>query len=118
MELLVSGKNMELTPQARTYIERKMGKFSHYLPNIMETKVEVSEEGTRSAEQRLVVRVTVTISGSSNLLVSEERGADLFTAVDKVAAVMQGRIEHFKGKHYDKPRKSIKDEPPAETTTE
>ncbi len=118
MELVISGKNTELTPEARAYIERKLGKLNHYLSNIMETKVEVIEEKTKSSEQRLVVRVTATISGSSNVLVSEERGADLFTAVDKVAAVMQGRIEHFKGKHYDKPRKSIREEPPTAAPTE
>ena len=115
MELQISGKNTELSPQSRTYIERKLSKLGHYLTSIMETKVEVSEEKTKSAEQHCVVRVTVTIRGSSNLLVSEERGAELFIAVDKVAAVMHGRIEHFKGKHYDK-RRSVKEEPPSTST--
>lgn len=117
MELQISGKNTELTPESRAYIERKIGKLDRYLPSIMETKAEVIEEKTKSSEQHFVVRVTLTIKGSSNLLAGEERGPDLFTAVDKVTDVMHGRIEHFKGKHYDK-RKGTKVEPSIDTAAE
>ena len=103
MELQISGKNMEVPPEVQRYAERKLGKLSHYLPSITEAKVEIFEEKTRSPEQRFVVQVTTDSSGT--LLRSEERGADLFSVVDKVAAVMNRRIEHHKGKLYDKRRK-------------
>ena len=100
MQLQISGKNMELSPEARHYIERKLGKLSHYLPNITEAKVEVSQEKTKSPEQHFVVQVTIDSNGT--LLRSEERGADLSTATDKVAAAINRRIEHYKGKLYDR----------------
>ncbi|GAH95051.1 unnamed protein product, partial [marine sediment metagenome] len=31
MELQIAGKNMELTPAARRYIERKLGKLNRHL---------------------------------------------------------------------------------------
>lgn len=109
MQLQISGKNTELTPEVRHYIERKLGKLSHYLPNIVETKVEVSEEKTKSPQQHFVVQVTADTKGT--LLRSEERGVDLLTAIDKAAAVMNRRIEHYKGKRYDK-RRGKKTSPP------
>ncbi len=104
MELQITGKNMELTPEVRRYIERKLGKLNHYLPNIIKSSVEIFEEKTRSPQQHFVVQVTV---GSGNtLLRGEERGGDLFTAIDKVALVMSRQIEHRKGKLYKKGRGS------------
>jgi putative sigma-54 modulation protein len=109
MQLQISAKNMEISPEARRYIERKLGKLSHYLPYIGEAKVEVSQEKTRSPQEHFVVQVTVDNTGTP--LRSQERGADLFTAIDKVSAVMNRRIEHYKSKRYHK-RKSKKTTPP------
>lgn len=100
MELQITGKNIELSPAVRQYIERKLGKLSRHLPNITESKVEIAEEKTKSPQQHFVVQVTVDSSGT--LLRSEERGADLFIAIDKVTAVMNRQIEHYKGRRYEK----------------
>lgn len=104
MELQVTGKNMELTPAVRQYIERKLGKLNHYLPSIRKSSVEIFEEKTKSPQQHYVVQATVDCSGT--VLRGEERGVDLFEAIDRVAAVMNRRIEHYKGKLYDKGRGS------------
>ena len=100
MELQITGKNIDLSSPVRRYVQRKLGKLSRYLPNIIESKVEISEEKTKSPERRFVVQVTVDSSGT--LLRGEGRGDDLFTAIDKVAAIMNRRIEHYKGKLYEK----------------
>ena len=102
MALKITGKNMELTPTVRRYIERKLGKLNRYLPNIIESKVEFSEEKTKSPQQHFVVRVTV--SGNNIRLHSEERGEDLFQAIDKIAAIVTRQLEHHKGKLYKKGR--------------
>ena len=34
MKLQLNGKNMELTPEVRRYIERKLVKLNRHLPNI------------------------------------------------------------------------------------
>ena len=104
MELQITGKNIDISPSLRRYIERKLGKLSRHLPNIIESKIEIFEEKTKSPQQHFVVQVTVESSGT--LLRGEERGQDLFTAIDKVAEVMNRQIEHYKGKLYKKGRGS------------
>ncbi len=104
MELQVTGKNLHLTFEVRSYLEGKLGRLSRHLPSITETKVEVSEQMTKSPEQRFVVQMTVDAKGT--LLRSEERAEDIYTAIDKVAKSMDRQIERYKGKRYDKGRGS------------
>lgn len=104
MELQITSRNIDLSPEARRYLERKLGKVNRLLPKVTEFKVEILEEKTKAPEQRFVVQVTVNSSGT--LLRGEERADNLFTAVDKVAAVMNRQSEHYKGKLYEKGRGS------------
>ena len=104
MKLQITGQNTELSPSVRQYAERKLGKLSRRLPNVTESKVEIAEEKTKSPQQRFLVRVTLDSNGT--LLHGEERGQDLFAAIDKAAEVMNRQIERYKGKLYDKGRGS------------
>lgn len=104
MELQITGKNVKLVPEVRRYIERKLGKLERHLPNIVESKVELAQEKTKSSQQRFIAQVTIDSSGT--LLRGEERGDDLFTAIDKVTAVIDRQIERYKGKRYEKGRGS------------
>jgi putative sigma-54 modulation protein len=102
MELQITGTNTQITPAVRRYIERKLGKLGRHLPNIIETKVEISEEKTKSPQQHYLVRVSV--AGTGAVFHGEERGEELFTAIDKVAAIITRQLEHHKGKLYKKGR--------------
>lgn len=102
MELQITGKNMELTPPIRSYIERKINKFSRHLPNITESIIEITEEKTKSPQHHFVVQVTINSNGT--LLRGEERGEDTFTAIDKVVDVMNRQIKSYTGKLHKKGR--------------
>ncbi len=102
MEIQITGQNMEVSATVRHYIERKLGRLNRHLPNITASKLEIVEEKTKSPKQRF--RVQMTVDSKGTLLRSEERGEDLFTAIDRVATIMNRQIEHYKGKRYDKGR--------------
>jgi len=104
VELQITGKNVKLMPAGRKHIKLKLDKLGHHLPNIIESKVDVSEEKTKSPQQRFVVQITIDSGGI--LLRAEERGENLFAATDKAAEIMDRQIEHYKGKLYDKGRGS------------
>ncbi len=46
MELYIIGENVQLAPEVRLCIEHKLGKPGRHLPNITESRVEVSGEKT------------------------------------------------------------------------
>jgi putative sigma-54 modulation protein len=110
MELTVNARNVTLTPELKNYVERKLGKFDSKLDNIMETRIEILEEPTRSSLDRTVIRVN--ISGANVTLHTEERADSILTAVDRAFDSINKQIEKQKGKWQgkDKGRQSIRAE--------
>jgi putative sigma-54 modulation protein len=108
MELTINARNITLTPKLREYIERKLGKFDSKLENIMETRIEILEEPTRSSLDRTVIRVS--ISGANLTLHAEERAENVLTAVDRAFDSINKQIDKQKGKWQgkDKGGKSIR----------
>lgn len=102
MELQVFTKNVEMSRELKDYVQRKIGKLSRYLPNIGETKVEISEENTKSHQDRFTVQVTIDSKGT--LLRGEEKGENVYVAVDAVVEVLARQIKRYKGKMYKKGR--------------
>ena len=102
MELVIKGKNMEVEPQVRGYVERKIGKLDRHLPGVTEAEVVLAMQSTKSPKDRYVVQVTLSSKGT--LLRGEERAADLYAAIDSVSNVLDRQIAHYKGKLYHKGR--------------
>ncbi len=102
MDLVIKGKNLDVPESAREYIEKKAQKFDRHLQSISKAKVEVSEENTRSRENRYVIEVTVDADGT--FLRGEERGPDIFSATDAVASVMERQIRRYKQRLQGKKR--------------
>ena len=96
MELHVTSKGIELTPEAQQHIQRKLGRLNRHFRNIIETRVEITEEKTKSRQHRFLARVT--ISGDNTRLHGEDRGETVLIAIDNVAKIMQRQVEHHKGK--------------------
>ena len=106
MELKTTATNLEISEKTQEHIQRKLGKLDKHLPGIIETRVEVTKEKTKSPEEHFLVRVTVSSGIGKSVFHGEERGQDLFKAIDKVADVMVRQLERRKGKLYDKGRGS------------
>ncbi|MDY6892709.1 MAG: ribosome-associated translation inhibitor RaiA [Chloroflexota bacterium] len=105
MELVIKGKNVEITEETEAYIRRKITKLERHLPNMDEIKVELSQEMTKAAENRYVAQVTISNHGS--LLRGEERAVSTTAAIDSVTDVLNTQIERFKGKIYRSHRRSL-----------
>lgn len=98
MELVIRCQNMELTEASRSYAQRRIGKLDRYLPIITKAEVEVSRQQTRSAEDRVVVQVTLNSNGT--LIRGEERAGEIREAIDAVLAALVKRIARHKSKLY------------------
>ncbi len=102
MQLIVQGKNIQVTDRLRTYVEDKVGRLDRYLSTITEARVELTTEKTRSQEDRQVAQLTVRSKGV--ILRSEERSGDIFTSVDMVMDKMKRQIERYKRKRRNRYR--------------
>ena len=102
-QLTITGTNIDLSPEIKAHIERKLGKITRILTtNIMEFSVVLREEKTKDPQHRFVAQLTIDSSGT--MLRAEERGDSLLTVIDRLEETIMRRIEHYKGKLYRKGR--------------
>ena len=100
MQLVLKGKNFIISDRIREYVEKKIGKLDRYLPEIDETRVEITEEKTKSAKDRKIVQVTLRTNGT--ILRAEERGEAIYACIDAVSAKIHRQIVRYKGKRTDR----------------
>jgi len=97
-KVVINGRGIGVWEKVRDYVEKKVSKLDHYLPEISEVRVDLSvEKKARDADDRQVVQLTVPLRGA--ILRSEERAADMFTGVDVAVERMQRQIERYKTRH-------------------
>ena len=91
-------QHVKVAKRLLDYIERKLSKLDHFLPDIESAAVELSlRAGVRSLSERKVAQVTVRARGK--LLRAEETSDVLRTAVDRAIEKIHRQVEHYKGKH-------------------
>jgi putative sigma-54 modulation protein len=60
MQIIITSRQMELTPRLRQYIERKVQRLSRLVDTNTRVEVIVAEERTRSARDRYSVQLALT----------------------------------------------------------
>ena len=98
MEIRVYSKNLDLNSEAREYIQKKLKKLDRHLRSISDAKLEVSRTSSRSAADRILAQITLTTN--RYILRGQERGNNLFAAIDAAVNVMDRQIGRYKGRVY------------------
>lgn len=103
MEPTITVQNIVLTPRLQSYVEKKTSRLDRYMPNLTAIQVELSQENTRSAQERQVVEITIR-DDRGTILRAEERNSDVFAAIDQVTDKLYRQIERYRGKQKDRHR--------------
>ena len=98
IELKIYARNIEIDSRANEYIQKKFERLKRHLSSLSEAKLEVSRTSARSQAERVVAQMTLLAKG--RVLRGQERGLNLFSAIDAVADVMDRQIRRHKGKVY------------------
>ncbi len=102
MNIIITGKNMEIGDVLRKYVEKKVKKLDRYLPTASEARVELALEGTKNTEHSQVAQITLRSKGT--ILRSEERSSDIFASVDAALDKIHRQIIRYKEKRYRRGR--------------
>src|SRR5258708_13611355 len=62
MQIIIKGKQMEVAPRLRAYIERKVQRLSRLIDTDARIEVTLTEEQTRSARDRYTVQLALSTS--------------------------------------------------------
>ena len=82
MQLIIKGRQMEVTSQLRQRIERKVQRLARMMPETARVEVTVIEEQTRSNRDRFCVQLA--LSGGLQSIHSEVSALNATTALDLV----------------------------------
>lgn len=96
MQIIIKGRQMEITPRLRQHIEHKVERLSRFLTDNSRIEVTVTEEQTRSARDRYSVQLA--LSNSSHPIRSEVSANTVNTALDLVL----GKVSAQLGRHKDR----------------
>jgi putative sigma-54 modulation protein len=89
MNIMIRGKNIEVTDALRDYVEKRVGKLTKYFDNIQEAQVTLLVE-----RDNHVVEVTIPVNGL--FLRGEEASPDMYVSVDLVVEKLEKQIEKYK----------------------
>ena len=87
----IRGKNIEVTPALRDYVEKKVGKVTKYFDNVGEITVLLTV-----SKDRHIVEVTVPVQGI--LLRGQEATMDMYTSIDLVVEKIERQVHKYKTK--------------------
>ncbi len=96
MQIIIKGKQMEVAPRLRAYIERKVQRLSRLIDTDARIEVTLTEEQTRSARDRYTVQLA--LSTSSHPIRSEVSAANASMALDLVLDKVTAQL----GRHKDR----------------
>lgn len=88
----IRGKNIEITPALREYVEKRVGKVTKYFEKIGEISVLLTVN-----KERQIVEVTVPVQGGF-ILRGEESTTDMYTSIDLVIEKLERQIHKQKTK--------------------
>jgi putative sigma-54 modulation protein len=96
MQIIIKGKQMQVTPQLRQRIERKTQRLSRFVEGDSRVEVTVTEEQTRSAHDRFSVQLA--LSGNAHPIRSEVSALNASTALDLVLDKVVAQLGRQKDK--------------------
>lgn len=91
MEVIVRGKNVEITEPIRNHVTKKLTKLERFFRHIFDATVHFYSERGR-------VKVEVTMTASGVVLRGEGEGPDWRTAFDEVLEKLERQIKRYKEK--------------------
>ena len=108
MHIIIKGKQMEVTPRLRQYIERKVQRLARLVDEEARVEVTVTEEQTRSARDRYNVQLSLNGnargSRSVGIIRSEMSGQNANMALDLAMSKVIAQLGRQKDRHTTKVR--------------
>ncbi|MFN3431531.1 MAG: ribosome hibernation-promoting factor, HPF/YfiA family [Candidatus Sericytochromatia bacterium] len=106
MDLVIKGKNMDVTDSLRDYAQQKLGRITKILDGIIDAQVEFNVIKNKRVANDQIVEVTLHLSGG--VIRAEEAKDNMYAAIDLVTDKVERQLKRFKGKHnsYDRTKTS------------
>lgn len=107
MDLVVKGKNIDVTDSLRDYAQKKLGRITKNMEGVIETRVEFSVIKNKSVPDNQVVEVTMIANGT--VIRGEESTDNMYASIDLVSDKIERQMRKFREKLNTKGRQKVSD---------
>lgn len=101
MQVVVKGKNIELTEALRDYAEQKVGKIDKLDIGFREVEVKLVIEKNPSIQANQIVEITV-YGKTGRIIRAAEADRDMYVSIDKAVSKAIRQIKKFHGKQINR----------------
>ncbi|MBQ3060901.1 MAG: ribosome-associated translation inhibitor RaiA [Lachnospiraceae bacterium] len=95
MNIIISGKNIDVTEGLREAVNEKLGKLERYFNDSTEVHVTLSVEKERQ-------KIEVTIPMKGNIVRAEQVSSDMYCSIDLVEEIIERQLRKYKNKLVEK----------------
>lgn len=95
MNIIISGKNIDVTEGLREAVKDKLGKLERYFNESTEVHVTLSVEKERQ-------KIEVTIPMKGNIVRAEQVSSDMYCSIDLVEEIIERQLRKYKNKLVEK----------------
>jgi putative sigma-54 modulation protein len=100
MDLVVKGKNIDVTDSLRDYAQKKLGRITKNIEGIIETQVEFSVIKNKSVPDNQIVEVTMIANGT--VIRGEESTDNMYASIDLVSDKIERQLRKYRDKQRTK----------------
>lgn len=100
MELVIKGKNIDVTDALRDYAHKKLGRITKHVDGILSTQIELSVIKNPSVSENQVVEVTLFASGT--VIRGEEASDSMYASIDLVSDKIERQLQRHKKRMEDR----------------
>jgi len=110
MNIIVSGIHLEVTEAIKKHASGKAEKLTKYFDSIIEVKLNLTVEHTKSEGDRHIADAIVLANGTT--LKAHAVDKNLYTAIDEVVEMLEAQVKKYKDRlknrqHHQKPAKEV-----------
>lgn len=103
MDIIVTGRNTEITPNFRDLVESKLDKVSLFYPRAQRVDVVLTRErNPRQADT--AERIELTVYGKGPVIRAEADAVDRYSAIDLACAKLYERLRRLRDRNRDRHR--------------
>lgn len=106
MDIIVTGRNAEITPEFRELVENKLDKITQFYPRAQRVDVVVLHERNPSRADT-AERIELTVFGKGPVIRAEAEAPDRYSAIDLAAAKLFERLRRLRDRAKDHRRYAV-----------
>jgi putative sigma-54 modulation protein len=104
MQIHISPRDIKLTSAIHSYVADKINHLENYALDLIGAHIAIWHDNAKGNKHSFVVKVHLAVPGPD--IHAEDRGHDLYHAIDIVSAKLETQLRHRKAKRVDKSREA------------